>query len=41
MNGVKSISEGNQSMTFTDEGKWTITDDIKELLPDPFIKLMG
>ena len=41
MPGVKSFSEGGQSMTFSDEGKWTITDDIKELLPAPFVKLMG
>ena len=41
MLGVKSFSEGGQSMTFSDEGKWTITDDIKELLPAPFLKLMG
>ena len=41
MPGVKSFSEGGQSMTFSDEGKWTITDDIKDLLPAPFVKLMG
>ncbi|MCI6278054.1 MAG: hypothetical protein MR639_15250 [Clostridium sp.] len=41
MSGVKSFSEGGQSMTFADEGKWTITNDIKELLPAPFVKLMG
>lgn len=38
MNGVKSFSEGGQSITFSDEGKWTITDDIKELLPYPFVR---
>ena len=41
MPGVKSFSEGGQSMTFSDEGKWTVTDDIKDLLPAPFVKLMG
>ena len=41
MSGVKSFSEGGQSMTFSDEGKWTITNDIKEMLPSPFVKLMG
>ena len=41
MPGVKSFSEGGQSMTFSDEGKWTVTDDIKDLLPAPFVKLIG
>ncbi len=41
MAGVKSFSEGGQSMTFSDEGKWTITNDIKEMLPAPFVKMMG
>ena len=41
MPGVKSFSEGGQSMTFSDEGKWTITDNIKEMLPAPFVKMMG
>ncbi|NME64465.1 phage head-tail connector protein [Clostridium cadaveris] len=40
MSGVKSFSEGGQSMTFSDEGKWTITDDIKEMLPAPFVRCL-
>lgn len=37
---IKSISEGNQSVSYKDNsGPWTITDDIKAMLPKPFIKL--
>lgn len=37
---IKSISEGNQSISYKDNsGPWTITDDIKAMLPKPFIKL--
>lgn len=37
---IKSISEGNQSVTYKDNsGPWTITDDIKAMLPRPYIKL--
>lgn len=37
---IKSISEGNQSITYKDSsGAWTITDDIKAMLPKPYIKL--
>lgn len=38
--GVKSFSEGNQSMSFeTDVEAWTITADVKALLPVPFIRM--
>lgn len=37
---IKSISEGNQSISYKDiSGAWTITDDIKAMLPKPYIKL--
>lgn len=37
---IKSISEGNQSITYKDNsGPWIITDDIKAMLPKPYIKL--
>lgn len=37
---IKSISEGSQSITYKDNsGPWTITDDIKSMLPKPYIKL--
>ncbi|SCJ96111.1 Uncharacterised protein [uncultured Clostridium sp.] len=37
---IKSISEGNQSITYKDNsGPWTITDDVKAMLPKPYIKL--
>lgn len=37
---IKSISEGNQSISYKDNsGPWTITDDIKGMLPKPYIKL--
>ncbi|MCC3870282.1 hypothetical protein K0039_18955 [Terrisporobacter mayombei] len=37
---IKSMSEGDQSVTYKDNsGPWTITDDIKAMLPKPYIKL--
>jgi len=37
---VSSISEGNQSISYKDNsGAWTITNDIKAMLPKPYIKL--
>lgn len=40
--GAKSITENGTSITFVDgAGGWTITNDIKEFLPKPFVKLMG
>lgn len=38
--GVSSMSQGSQSMTFKDGVEaFTITDDVKALLPRPFIKM--
>jgi hypothetical protein len=37
--GVKSFSEGGQSVTFSDGEAWTVTDNIKEFLPTPFVKM--
>lgn len=38
--GVKSMSEGNQSVTFADNVEaWTITDNVKALLPVPFVRM--
>lgn len=38
--GVKSKSEGNQSMSFEDGAEaWTITTDVKALLPTPYIRM--
>lgn len=40
--GMKSKSEGNQSMTFSDNIEaWIITPNVSMLLPQPYIKLMG
>jgi len=39
--GVKSMSEGGQSVTFADGEAWSITDDIKTLLPAPYVRMMG
>jgi len=40
--GVKSKSDGVQSVTFVDGVEaWSITDDIKTLLPLPFVRLFG
>ncbi|MFA6867422.1 MAG: hypothetical protein WCR54_07900 [Clostridia bacterium] len=40
--GIKSKSEGTQSVTFESNIEaWTITDNVKMLLPLPFIRLMG
>lgn len=36
--GVKSMSEGNQSISF-DSNPWTITDDVKALLPNPYVRM--
>lgn len=38
--GIKSKSEGNQSVTFESNIEaWTITDNVKMLLPLPFVRL--
>lgn len=38
--GIKSISEGNQSITFESGAEtWTITPDVKSLLPTPYVKM--
>ncbi|MBY6878676.1 head-tail connector protein [Clostridium botulinum] len=36
--GVKSMSEGNQSVSF-DSNPWTITEDVKALLPIPYVRM--
>lgn len=39
--GVKQFSEGGQSVTFADNVEaWTITENIKEFLPTPFVRMM-
>lgn len=37
--GVKSMSEGGQSITFSDGEAWSITEDIKSLLPTPYTRM--
>lgn len=38
--GVKSMSEGNQSISFdTGAEAWSITDDVKMLLPTPYVRM--
>lgn len=38
--GVKSMSEGNQSISFDSNIKaWSITADVKSLLPTPYIRM--
>ncbi|WP_434305904.1 hypothetical protein [Clostridium botulinum] len=38
--GVKSMSEGNQSISFeSGAGAWSVTDDVKALLPTPYIRM--
>lgn len=38
--GVKSMGEGNQSITFENGTEaWTITDDIKGFLPIPYVRM--
>lgn len=40
MPGVKTMTEGNQSISFNDNVEpWSITDDVKCLLPSPFIRV--
>ncbi|ADL53216.1 hypothetical protein [Clostridium cellulovorans] len=38
--GILSLSEGGQSVTFEPGfNSWSITDDVKNMLPKPFIKM--
>ena len=38
--GIKSITEGEQTLSFkADAEAWVITDDIKLLLPVPYVKM--
>lgn len=38
--GVKSMSEGNQSISFDSNIEaWSITADVKSLLPTPYIRM--
>ncbi|NFC29185.1 hypothetical protein EXM98_19100 [Clostridium botulinum] len=38
--GVKSISEGTQSISFeSGAGAWSITEDVKALLPTPYVRM--
>ncbi|MBN3409946.1 hypothetical protein CJF15_12615 [Clostridium botulinum] len=38
--GVKSMSEGNQSISFESGASvWSITEDVKALLPIPYIRM--
>ncbi|WP_346890746.1 hypothetical protein [Clostridium sp. UBA3887] len=38
--GVKSMSEGNQSISFDSNIEaWTITPDVKVLLPTPYVRM--
>ncbi|MBK5243165.1 MAG: hypothetical protein JJD95_18445 [Clostridium sp.] len=40
--GIKSKSDGVQSVTFADGIEaWTITDNVKMLLPLPYVRIMG
>jgi hypothetical protein len=40
--GIKSKSDGVQSITFTDGVEaWTVTPTIKMLLPLPFVRMFG
>ena len=38
--GVSSMSEGNQSISFNSNVEaWSITEDVKSLLPTPYIRM--
>jgi len=38
--GIKSMSEGNQSISFeSGAGAWSITEDVKALLPTPYVRM--
>lgn len=37
--GIRQISEGDTSISYFDNKSFCITDDIKALLPTPFIKM--
>ena len=39
-NNIKSKTEGNRSVTYTDSTRaFTITEDVAELLPAPYIRM--
>jgi hypothetical protein len=40
-NGIKSYSMSKTSITYGEDKGFRITDDIKSLLPTPYVKLMG
>lgn len=40
-NGIKSYSMSKTSITYGEDRGFRITDDIKALLPPPYVKLMG
>ena len=41
VNGITQISEGGQSMSFKGgSDAWTVTDDLKVLLPIPFVRML-
>lgn len=38
--GVKSMSEGNQSISFENGAEaWSVTEDVKMLLPTPYVRM--
>ena len=40
--GIKSKSDGVQSVTFADGvNAWVVTDNVKMLLPLPYVRMMG
>lgn len=40
--GIKSKSDGVQSVTFTDGAEaWSINDSVRMLLPLPYVRMMG
>jgi hypothetical protein len=41
INGIKSYSMSKTSITYGEDKGFRITDDIKSLLPTPYVKLMG
>lgn len=41
INNIKQMSQGSKNITYVDSKAFMVTEDVKSLLPAPFVKLMG
>jgi hypothetical protein len=40
-NGIKSYTASKTSVTYADSNRFSITEDVKALLPKPYVKVLG